>query len=177
MRHLIVAAAVGAFSLVSGLPGLAGDSYKEEIDRFEGTKSARFEASLGSECTLDKSLKGRLYFCIFIHSTENNVSYPSIMIGKTSKGWDLLNYKNTIKTAPAIITYANGVVKRRRLKAKLSTDTVSGGTVSEIVDLILTPIKQELPTIKKIEIQYGSAEFTWIIDAELVKKALVFVGS
>ena len=89
----------------------------------------------------------------------------------------MLNYKNSIDTVPAIITYANGVVKRRRLKAQLSTDTVDGGTVQEVVDLILTPIKDELLRIKKIEVQYGVAEFSWIVDTELVKKALLHVGN
>jgi hypothetical protein len=55
------------------------------------------------------------------------------------------------------------------------TDTVSGGTVQEIVDLVLAPIKSDLQRIKKIEVQYGSAEFSWIVDTELVKKALVYV--
>ena len=178
MRRLVATATVvGVFSLISGLPGLAGYDYREKLDRFEGIKTVRFDASMGSECNLDASTKGSLDKCVFIHSTESSVSYPSVMFFKYSEGWDLLNYKNSIDDAPVIITYANGVVKRRRLKATLSTDTVYGGTVQEVVDLILTPIKNELPRIKKIELQYGSAEFSWIIDTELVKKALVYVGN
>ena len=59
-RLLAASAVVCVFSLASGLPGLAGYDYKEKFDRFEGTKTARFDASMGSECTLDASIKGHL---------------------------------------------------------------------------------------------------------------------
>ena len=176
MRRLLAAAAiVGVFSLASGLPASAGYRYEEKLDRFEGTKTAQFRAT-DTECKLLKSTKGALSGCSFIYSTENNTTYPAILFYKYSEGWDLLNFKSSMgDELPVIITYSNGMVKRRRLSGKLMSDTVSGGTVLEAVDLHLRPIKDELPRINKIETKYGSAEFMWIVDRELVKKSIDFV--
>ena len=177
MRRLLAAAAlVGVFSFASGLPVSAGSDYKEKLDRFEGKRTASFKGD--SDCKLVESSKGSLYGCTFVHSTESTVNYPSIMFFKGSKGWDLLSYKNAIgDEIPVIITYSNGVVTRRRLPADLRTSTISGATVMESVILKLSAIKNDLPRIEKIETRYGSSEFLWVVDRELVEKSLTFVDN
>ena len=161
--------------LCSSAPAFSGEAYKEEYDRFDDTRTAQYDPTLGSECRLDKALKGSLYACLFMHSTESSL-YPVLGFFKKSKGWDLLSYSSK-KEANAIITYSNGVVKRRKLPARLSTDTIYGGTVSEIVYVYLTELKAELPRVKKLELQFVSAEFSWIPDQDLVSKVLSYVAN
>ena len=177
MRRLLAAAAiVGMFSLASGFPAFAGYDYEEDLDRFEGTRTASFRGKKGTDCELLASSKGSLLGCTFIHSTESSYNYPSIMFFKSSEGWDLLNFKNsTPDEIPVILTYSNGVVNRRRLPALLKTSSLRGATVMEAVVLKLSSIKDDLPRIEKIETRYGASEFLWIIDTELVEKSLDFV--
>ena len=157
-------------------PAIAGSGYKEQLDRFTGIKTASYDASLNSECKLLKALIGSLYSCFFMHSTES-AFYPGLVIGKKSKGWDLLSYKNSTDSVPAIAILDDGSERRLDLPVSLDTDTLHGGTVSEVVIVSLRSIRSLLPRIKQLDIQYGSSEFAWIPDKALVKKALDFTGS
>ena len=170
------AIAIASFLTVlacTSMPSISGEDYAEEYDRFDDTKTAKYKPTLQKECILDKAIKGQLYACIFMDSTENS-NYPMLAFLKESEGWDLLSYSSK-KEAPVIITYANGVVKRRKVKANLKTDTLSGRTVSEVVVVYLNSIP-DLSNVKKLELQFGSSEFSWIPDTELVKKALEFAA-
>ena len=171
----IATASFLAALLCSSVPVFSGEAYEEEYDRFDGTRTAQYDPTLGSECRLDKALKGSLYACLFMHSTES-FSYPVLGFFKKSKGWDLLS-SNSKEEANAIITYSNGVVKRRKLPVSLSTDTIYGGTVSETVYVYLRELKGELTRIKKLELQFFSAEFSWIPDQDLVSKVLSYVAN
>ena len=151
----------------------AGEKYEERIDRFQGTKTARYEAKLRSECKLTKSLKSRLGYCIFFHSTESSKN-PSMMIGTIAEGWELLSYQNN-SFAPTIITYDNGEEEITKLPVEYNGSVLSGGTVIETAIIKMAEIKNELKNISKMEFQFGSAEYLWINDKELTNKALNFV--
>ena len=151
----------------------AGEKYEERTDRFQGTKTARYDAKLGSECKLTKSLKSKLAYCIFFHSTESSKN-PSMMLGTTAEGWELLSYQN-YSFAPTIITYDNGKEEITKLPVIYNGSVLSGGTVLETAIIAMTEIKNELKNISKMEFQFGSAEYLWINDKELTNKALIFV--
>ena len=87
----------------SNINANAGEKYKLEVDRFTDIKTSSYRAIPNKECKLTKSLKSRIAGCLFINSTESS-SYPSISIGTTSDGWDLLSYSGN-KTSNAIVTF------------------------------------------------------------------------
>ena len=151
----------------------AGEKYEEKTDRFQGTKTARYDAKLGSECKLTKSLKSKLAYCIFFHSTESSKN-PSMMIGTTAEGWELLSYQNN-SFAPTIITYDNGKEEITKLPVRYRGNVLSGGTVLETALIEMAEIENKLKKISKIEFQFGSAEYLWINDKVLTNKALMFV--
>ena len=137
------------------------DSYKYSVDRFTGTKGALTRSS-PSDCKLTKSLKGKLYECILAHQSGNGYTGLDIAFMKESRGWDLLDYKHSVKQVPAIVTFTDGTVKRYSFPASLDTDTLYGGTVSETVKVQLTSLQAQLSRVAKVEIQYGSSEFSWV---------------
>ena len=150
----------------------AGEKYEEKTDRFKGTKTANYNAKLRSECKLTKSLKSRLAYCLFFHSTESSKN-PTMMLGTTAEGWELLSYQSN-SFAPTIITYDNGKEEITKLPVKYNGSVLSGGTVIETALISMGEIKDELKNINKMEFQFGSAEYLWINDKELSKKALIF---
>ena len=173
MRKLL-ASAILILGIISNITIVnAGERYEEETDRFDGTKTANYNAKLNSECKLTKSSKSRLGFCLFFHSNESYKN-PSMMIGTTAEGWELLTYQN-ISFAPSIITYDNGKEIRKKLPVVYRGDVLSGGTVVETVIIEMSEIKNELKKISKIEFQFGSAEYLWINDKELTNKAINYV--
>ena len=109
----------------------AGEKYEEKTDRFKGTKTANYNAKLRSECKLTKSLKSRLGYCLFFHSTESSKN-PTMMIGTTAEGWELLSYQSN-SFAPTINTYDNGKEEITKLPVKYNGSVLSGGTVIETV--------------------------------------------
>ena len=151
----------------------AGEQYEERTDRFQGTKTARYNAKLSSECKLTRSLKSRLRYCIFFHSTESSTN-PSMMIGTSADGWELLSYKSN-SFSPTIIYYDNGKEEITKLPVEYNGSVLSGGTVLETAIIEMAEIKNQLKNISKIEFQFGSAEYLWINDKELTNKALNFV--
>ena len=58
--------------------------------------------------------------------------------------------------------------------AKYRGDSVYGSTVNEWVSLYFYDMKEELAKITKLEFQFGSSEYEWIPDRELVRKVLNF---
>ena len=153
----------------------AGEKYEEKTDRFRGTKTANYSAKLRSECKLTKSLKSRLAYCLFFHSTESSKN-PSMMLGTTADGWELLSYQSN-SFAPTIITYDNGKEEITKLPVMYNGDVLSGGTVLETAIIEMGEIKDELKNITKMEFQFGSAEYFWINDKELTNKVLNYVDS
>ena len=153
----------------------AGEKYEEKTDRFKGTKTATYNAKLNSECKLTKSLKSSLGYCLFFHSSESSKN-PSIMLGTTADGWELLSYQSN-SFAPTIITYDNGKEEITKLPVQYYGDVLSGGAVVETAIIEMGEIKDELKKISKMEFQFGSAEYFWINDKELTNKALNFVDS
>jgi len=85
---------------------------------------------------------------------------------------DITRFNETVKV---ILTFSNGVTKRRSLPAVLTVKTVRYPMVIEALNVILTPIKNELKNLTKLEAQYGSAEFLWINDRALTSRAMDFV--
>ena len=150
----------------------AGEKYKLKVDRFTDTKTASYSIIPNKECKLTKSLKSRIRSCFFINSTESS-SYPSISFGTTSDGWDLLTYSGR-KTSNAIITFDDGTIKRMAIPAEYDGDSIYGSTVLEWVSLILYDLKEDLANISKLEFQFGSSEYEWIPDKDLLQKALNF---
>lgn len=152
----------------------AGEKYEEKSDRFRDTKSASYKSKLPSECKLTKSLKSRMAYCTFLHSSESS-SYPVIMLGTTASGWELLSYQSN-KFAPTIITYNDGQEEIIKLPLTYNGSVISGSTVLESAIIQVTDIKEKLKNISKLEFQFGSAEYLWINDAELTNKALNYVN-
>ena len=175
MRKLI-SIAILSLGIISNITFVnAGEKYTEETDRFKGTKTATYNAKLSSECKLTKSLKSRLGYCLFFPSTES-AKNPSMMIGTTADGWELLSYQDK-SFAPTIITYDNGKEEITKLPVEYNGDVLSGGTVLETAIIEMGEIKDELKNISKMEFQFGSAEYFWINDKELTNKVLNFVDS
>tara|TARA_Y100001978_G_C23397351_1_gene292921 strand:- start:206 stop:535 length:330 start_codon:yes stop_codon:yes gene_type:complete len=107
-----------------------------------------------------------------MNSTESSM-YPIISFGTTSDGWDLLSYSSRT-TSNAILTLDDGTIKRIAIPAKYSGDSVYGSTVLEWVSLYFYDLKEDLTKITKLEFQFGSSEYEWIPDRDLVRKVLNF---
>jgi len=179
ISHLAVIGA--AFTTASMLllsqiaPVKSGENYKEEIDRFTDVRAASYDATIGSECRLTKARKGELIACTFIHSTAGiRYNHPIIVFYKTSKGWDLHRY-GSLGIVRVILTFFNGVTKKRWLPVTLPTEPIRGSEVMEAVTIKLGPIKDELKHLTKLEARYVSAEFLWINDRALTSRAMDFV--
>ena len=173
MRKLI-SIAILSLGIISNITFVnAGEKYNEETDRFKGTKTAKYNAKLSSECKLTKSLKSRLGYCLFFHSTES-AKNPSMMIGTTAKGWELLSYQSN-SFAPTIISYDNGKEDITKLPVVYNGSVLSGATVVETVIIEMGEIKDKLKNISKMEFQFGSAEYLWINDKVLTNKVLNYV--
>ena len=156
----------------SNIDANAGEKYKLEVDRFTDIKTSSYKAIPNKECKLTKSLKSRIASCLFINSTESS-SYPSISIGTTSDGWDLLSYSGK-KTSNAIVTFDDGTTKKMVIPAEYDGDSLYGSTVLEWVSLILFDLKEDLANISKLEFQFGSSEYEWKPDKDLLQKSLSF---
>ena len=74
-----------------------------------------------------------------------------------------------------ILTYSNGEIKRTRLPVKLIAQRLRPGVASEAVVVYLSEIQSELLGIEKLEVQFGSAEYSWIPDKDLVEKSLDYI--
>ena len=155
------------------VPVISGENFEKWDSQYSDTKTASYEPILGSECRLDKALKGSLYNCFFLNSNENT-EYPALGFVKDSDEGDLLNYSQ-IKEASVILKYSNGGIKRTRLPVKFIAQRLRPGVVSEAVIVYLSEIQADLLRIKKLEVQFGSAEYSWIPDKDLVKKSLDYV--
>ena len=156
----------------SNINAYAGEKYKLKVDRFTDTKTASYSIIPNKECKLTKSLKSRIRTCFFMNSTESSM-YPLISFGTTSDGWDLLSYSSRT-TSNAILTFDDGTTKKIAIPAKYSGDSIYGSTVLEWVSLYFYDLKEDLEKITKLEFQYGSSEYEWIPDRDLVRKALNF---
>ena len=156
IKSTIAAASVAACFVGNGMPANASD-YKFEVDRFDGTQTATYTQE-GSGCQQTDGIKGRANACLFINSTESS-AYPIIGVMKVNKGWELLHTADRSGSAPAIITLTNGQVIRQSIPARLRTNTIYGGTVSEWVNLDLGKTNIPVGRIKTLEFKYGSAEF------------------
>lgn len=162
----------------ASVPVIGGENFEKRDSQYSDTKTASYEPIPGSECRLDKALKGSLYNCFFLSSNEDT-KYPALGFVKDSdekdsdKG-DLLNYSQ-IKEASVILKYSNGGIKGTRLPVKFFAQRLRPGVVSEAVFVYLSEIQADLLRIKKLEVQFGSDEYSWIPDKDLVKKSLDYV--
>ena len=156
----------------SNLNANAGEKYKLEVDRFTDTKTASYTIIPNKECKLTKSLKSRIRTCFFMNSTEST-SYPLMMFGTTSDGWDLLSYSSK-EVSNAILTYDDGTTKKIAIPAKYDGDSLYGSTVIEWITIYFYDLKEDLAKISKLEFQFGSSEYEWIPDKDLVQKTLLF---
>ena len=152
---------------------ISGENFEKWDSQYSDTKTASYEPILGSECRLDKALKGSLYNCFFINSTED-LEHPAQGFVKDSDEGDLRNYSQ-IKEASVILTYSNGEIKRTRLPVKLIASRQRPGVASEAVIVYLSEIQADLLRIEKLEVQFGSAEYSWIPDKDLVEESLYYV--
>ncbi|MDC3034727.1 hypothetical protein OA254_00465 [Prochlorococcus sp. AH-716-P05] len=150
----------------------AGQKYELKEDRFTDKKTASYTIIPKTECKLTKSLKSRISSCFLINSTESSM-YPSLNFGTLSKGWDLLSY-SSIDTSNAIVTFYDGTIKKMAFPAKYSGDSIYGATVMEWVTLYLYDLEEDLAKITKLEFQFGSSEYEWLPDRELVRKVVNF---
>ena len=155
------------------VPVIGGENFEKWDSQYSDTKTASYEPIPGSECRLDKALKGSLYNCFFLNSNEDT-KYPALGFVKDSDEGDLLNYSQ-IKEASVILKYSNGGIKRTSLPVYFIAQRLRPGVVSEAVIVYLSEIQTDLLRIKKLEVQFGSAEYSWIPDKDLVKKSLDYV--
>ena len=155
------------------VPVIGGENFEIWDSQYSDTKTASYEPTLGSECRLDKALRGSLYNCFFVNSTED-LEHPALGFVKDSYEGELRNYSQT-KEASVILTYPNGEIKRTRLPVKFFAQRLRPGVVSEAVFVYLSEIQADLLRIKKLEVQLGSAEYSWIPDKDLVEKSLDYV--
>ena len=86
----------------ASVPVIGGENFEKRDSQYSDTKTASYEPIPGSECRLDKALKGSLYNCFFLNSNEDT-KYPALGFVKDSDKGDLLNYSQ-IKEASAILT-------------------------------------------------------------------------
>ena len=131
--------------------------YKYKVDRFTGRQTASYTQE-GAGCKQTEGIKGKANACLFMNSTENK-RYPIIGVMKVNEGWELLHTARRKGNAPAIITLTNGKVIRKTIPASLDTSTLHGGIVSEWVNLRFGGTGVPVNQMRKIEVQYGSAEF------------------
>ena len=157
----------------ASVPVIGGENFEKWDSQYSDAKTASYEPIPGSECRLDKALKGSLYNCFFLNSNENT-EYPALGFVKDSDEGDLRNYSQ-IKEASVILTFSNGEIKRTRLPVKLIAQRLRPGVVSEAVIVYLSEIQSELLRIQKLKVQFGSAEYSWIPDKDLVEKSLDYV--
>ena len=129
---------------------IGGENFEKWDSQYSDTKTASYEPILGSECRLDKALKGSLYNCFFINSTED-LEHPAQGFVKDSDEGELRNYSR-IKEASAILTYSNGEIKRTRLPVKLIASRQRPGVASEAVIVYLSEIQADLLRIEKLEV-------------------------
>lgn len=95
-------------------------------------------------------------------------------VSRETEDVDMTFYRETVKV---ILTFSSEVTKRRSLPAVLAVAEVRYPVVLEVLDVTLTPIKNELKNLTKLEAQYGSAEFLWINDRALTSRVINFVNS
>ena len=74
-----------------------------------------------------------------------------------------------------ILTHSNREIKRTRLPVKLITNCLRPGVVSEAFIVYLSEIQADLLRVEKLEVQLGSAEYSWIPDKDLVEESLDYV--
>jgi hypothetical protein len=155
----------------------AGFDYKLTKDRFTNTKSSSYELSIGSECKLLATSKGELKYCTIINSSDSPSS-PTLLLGTISNGWDIMPYRSTPPyndgKIPTIITYITGKTLNTNLGVKFSGTPIYGSTVSEALLVELGSVKNSIPDISKIEIKYGTNEYSITLDPILTKRALEF---
>lgn len=165
--------------LLIGLPTntWSGSNYKLKYDRFTGTKTSTYDLSVGSECRLTATNAGELEFCT-LQNSSNDPDDPNIMLITTSKTWDIMQYRYTGTyrdgKIPTIITYNDGQILNRSLGVKYQGDTISGRGVMEVVLVELGSVKDTIHKVKKIEVKYGSNEYSIEIDPALTKRSLEF---
>ena len=131
----------------ASVPVIGGENFEKWDSQYSDTKTASYEPIPGSECRLDKALKGSLYNCFFVNSTENP-EYPALGFVKDSDEGELRDYSQ-IKEASVILTYSNGEVKRTKLPVKLIANRLRPGVVSEAVIVYLSEIQADLLRIEK----------------------------
>ena len=155
----------------------AGFDYKLKNDRFSGTKTSSYYLTVGNECKLTATSAGKLNFCTFQNSS-NNTNDPNLMFTTTSKGWDIMQYRNAAPYAegkvPTIISYKDGKVINTLLGVKYVGETLGGRNVMEVVLVELGLIKENLSNISLIEVKYGSNEYSVVLDPILTTRALEF---
>tara|TARA_B100001029_G_C14875909_1_gene347195 strand:- start:50 stop:592 length:543 start_codon:yes stop_codon:yes gene_type:complete len=157
----------------------AGMEYKEEIDKSNVNKTASYKSIIDSECSLTKSLKSKLLYCFFFHSTNTSkYPFPLIGLGTIAKGWEHPSGYERLSIS-SIITYDNGKEERIELpviyKGSSLTESFQAFTVNEVIMIPVEKIKSKLKNIIKIEFEFGSAEYLWINDKELTNKVLNYV--
>lgn len=162
-KAIAATAAVITFSLGNGTPA---QSFEYEVDRFTGTETSK-HTQKGSGCVQTKGIKGKANLCLFMNSTESD-RYPIVSIMKINNGWELLDTADRNGSAPAIVTLTNGQIIRTKIPATLSTSVGHGGSVYEWVQLALGKTDLPVNRIKKIEAQYGSAEFAVTPDRQAI---------
>ncbi len=157
----------------------AGMEYKEEIDKSNFDKSAYYRSIIDSECSLTKSLKSKLLYCFFFHSTNTSkYPFPLIGLGTIAEGWEHPS-GHEITSISSVITYDNGKEEGIELpviyKGNILTESFQAFTVNEVIMIPVEKIKSKLKNIVKIEFEFGSAEYLWINDKKLTNKVLNYV--
>ena len=150
----------------------AGTDLEIKHNEFTGATSGQYKLVIGPECALLKTGKSSLVSCDLLHTKGDQIG-PTLLLYTRSEGWDVLAYKNMYKLGiPTIIKYNNGTQVKTRIPGELDARTISGGTVMEILEISLGPIKKELQTINSMRFQFGSNEYFVSLDKELTKKIL-----
>ena len=72
------------------------------------------------------------------------------------------------------MTFDDGTIKKMVIPAEYDGDSLYGSTVLEWVSLILFDLKEDLANISKLEFQFGSSEYEWKPDKDLLQKSLNF---
>jgi len=177
---------ISTFLLSIGIfnPALGGYNYKSEYDRLNAYKKASFHANIDSECKLLFSKKGELIYCSFDYQDPNTRGiYPFITVITSVDDWDISDngepkYLDDINT---IITYNNNTTSRVKLKASsiprkrdYSWQSIGGKKKFEALMVHLSEILHELTNIRQIEFKYGSNDYLFIIDQNLLRKTLNF---
>lgn len=163
--------------IVLPIKTMAGSNYKLKYDRFTGNKTSSYDMSVGSECRLTATNAGEFKFCT-MQNSSNNPDDPNIILITTSNTWDIMQYRYTGTyregKIPSIITFNDGQILNSSLGVKYQGDTISGRGVMEVVLVELGSVKDAMHKIKKIEVKYGSNEYSIEIDPFLTKKTLEF---